>query len=259
MWRFNRSSIHSLKASKEESVTKKINRDFTLIELLVVVAIISVLIAMLLPALGSARDQAKKAVCQSNLTQIVMACQFYGDDYTDYLPQAVQLQPKAFSTWGGTCWLQGIYKYLGGTFPIPIETASNFQINKVFLCPVEPNQAWVYAGKSLSNYGYSARFGWNNSTDRWYKARKATMCPSPDQAVMVIDCRNYDRKDAPGWQVFDFNTNYDASIWMFISGRHRGLDNAIFVDGHIGSVDVREPQKNRQKIHRMFEGDWWGW
>jgi prepilin-type N-terminal cleavage/methylation domain-containing protein len=46
---------------------------FTLIELLVVIAIIAVLMAILMPGLRKAREQARKAVCQSNLGQLAKA------------------------------------------------------------------------------------------------------------------------------------------------------------------------------------------
>jgi len=54
---------------------------FTLIELLVVVAIIVVLIALLLPSLGRARDQAKSTVCRSNLRQCAMVFREYASEW----------------------------------------------------------------------------------------------------------------------------------------------------------------------------------
>jgi prepilin-type N-terminal cleavage/methylation domain-containing protein len=59
---------------------------FTLIELLVVVAIIALLIAILLPALGRAREMARRATCSSNLRQIGLACNTYAQDNREALP-----------------------------------------------------------------------------------------------------------------------------------------------------------------------------
>ncbi len=59
---------------------------FTLVELLVVIGIIALLIAVLLPALRRARDQANKTACMSNLRQIAMGFMLYASDNKDYCP-----------------------------------------------------------------------------------------------------------------------------------------------------------------------------
>ncbi|MBN8525553.1 MAG: DUF1559 domain-containing protein [Planctomycetes bacterium] len=76
-------------------------RAFTLIELLVVISIISVLAAMLLPAVGLVRDSARTAVCASNLRQVGIALIDYAGDNDGLLPYW-----KVAAADLGTAWVQ---------------------------------------------------------------------------------------------------------------------------------------------------------
>ena len=72
--------------SKAEKLRPK-KSGFTLIELLVVISIMALLISILLPCLGIAREHARRAACQNNLHQGLLVVNMYAGDYNGFLPE----------------------------------------------------------------------------------------------------------------------------------------------------------------------------
>jgi prepilin-type N-terminal cleavage/methylation domain-containing protein len=78
------------------------NPGFTLIEMLVVIAIISILAALLLSALSQVKSKGQQTVCLSNLKQIGVAFEIYGNDQENRFPDRRELKlnlPSGFRTW----------------------------------------------------------------------------------------------------------------------------------------------------------------
>jgi prepilin-type N-terminal cleavage/methylation domain-containing protein/prepilin-type processing-associated H-X9-DG protein len=100
-------------------------RGFTLIELLVVIAIIAILAAILFPVFARARENARRASCQSNLKQIGLAVMQYTQDYDEKFPQArVELTASKVTANNPYGWADALQPYTKSIqlFQCPSET-----------------------------------------------------------------------------------------------------------------------------------------
>jgi prepilin-type N-terminal cleavage/methylation domain-containing protein/prepilin-type processing-associated H-X9-DG protein len=213
---------------------------FTLIELLVVIAIITILAAILFPVFARARENARRAGCQSNLKQIALGIFQYTQDYDEKLPVLmVNDSPSPTAPFG---WADALQPYLKST--------------QIFQCPSEKHATPVGTAAPFIGLpnpearGYTDYFMNNEAfqNDGRGLGRSIAQFSYPAQTVLLGDT-GYGAGGVETSARYSINGRTESNggshcattetagtlavIYYYDDSRHLEGTNFAFIDGHV--------------------------
>ncbi len=233
------------------------NRAFTLIELLVVIAILSILMALLLPAIQTAKDKAREGRCKSNMKQIVNAMMLFATEHEEHLPA------------GGRCDRNFKWDWTWGGNVIGVPTTDPAACERI---EIEKGSLWTY----VTGWPRVGPFGETQQGPKqeWYASadKNIYLCPAVGPVGRKRGCsysmnEYLDETEGPemmgltlsqirkasmkvlfvdepestindGWFVPQGHENdvRDLKMWL----KHAGGANIAFCDGHVGWVEEKQ-------------------
>ena len=207
---------------------------FSLVELLVVIGVIAMLAALLLPALQKAKFTAMRMVCANNLKQINLGFVEYADNYDEHFVPSMNYTAStpsegAFGMTGdSSAWDAAIYVNSGRK-----SYYSTDRRRSVFFCP---RMTW-YDGR-WDNISYGVSYWGVCRQPTIYVPAQYKRVRKASETLLCADCSD----GAPAYghtQIWPNTFGGGGSGGGFL-GRHEGMDNVLFVDGHVTAYSLSD-------------------
>jgi prepilin-type N-terminal cleavage/methylation domain-containing protein len=231
-----------------------LHQAFTLIELLVVIAIIAILAALLLPALASAKEKARRVACVNNMRQAILSVHMYGQDHREFVPSGRDNNGQWHSLRISSLSYSNLVDYTG-----------NF---KIMDCP-----NFTFGTQTRYSGGYGYLIGYNylgdanmaawprTSPNYWISPRRTT---EPGNRFIIADANHWGGGllMAPHCKSGPFQQN-GATFTRALGGTLTDSAKAGAMGGNVGFLDGSARWLNLSQMtprfassYRLYFGYW---
>lgn len=209
---------------KETSIrVRRRGRKFTLIELLITISILAILVALLLPALGQAREKAKGIRCMGNMRQTAQGMTVYADTFDACLPF------DSAKKWG---WLLVESSILPNGHILVCPGARELPAWDTLITYTDSLTPEICASSGSDKY-WKGQYSYGMNQHFIPSPTRISNLKTPSGKLLLTDCL-HKTNSTPYYGVWSSYQPY--STWGNVYSWHTPALNVTFVDGHVETI-----------------------